>query len=90
MKENSKLKVPLRCSICGNEARIDITAKYLYEVVKRFQTTHNIVVRSSEQKLSLAESIIGLLGTFGVKEVSQKRKKITENGFSFVDIYLEA
>ncbi len=78
---NAKIK----CA-CGNEIATNMTAKYLYECVMRFQSCDKFVMRSSYNKLQLAESILGITSRF-MKEI--ERKKITDkDGKEYIDIFV--
>lgn len=75
------------CNNCQKEVQINMTMKYLYESVMRLQTGNAFVMRCSYGKLQLAESILGTLARFKVREVRREIVKVDNK--EYTDIFVE-
>lgn len=76
----------ITCS-CGNRIVTDPVVKYMHEGIMRLQSQNTFKYRSAQNKLYVVEAILGFMFRFGWKEI--KREKITENGYEYIDIYVE-
>lgn len=77
---NAKIK----CVSCQAENNLNPVELYMCRCIEKLQFGNSFTIRTTVNKLALAESILGVLASFKIKEYG--REKVVENGKDYIDI----
>lgn len=84
---NCRNQYKAKCPECNMMHTLRQEMVYLYALIIKMQTGNKAILRAVDGNLNIAESILGSMFRFGIRET--KREKISEDGKEFIDIHCE-